>query len=118
MGQILDCGLTAVGTASSIRIDDDFKETCNQMQVTANVLGNEREMLHAEAILNFAHGNLSMAAKKWEDLISKYPNDMLAVKFGHDTYFYVGIFWHGMCAFGLEKCDDYIEAEKQARKVN
>lgn len=138
MGQILNCGLTAVSTATSILNDKDFKIDCDNMKSKAIRIGNEREKLHAKAITDFAHGNLNEAARHWEVILEKYPNDLLAAKFAHDTYFYLGDksrlketaegvirnmkssipcsnFLYGMYAFGLEECGEYEESEKQAR---
>lgn len=31
-----------------------------------------------------------MAAEVWEDILLDHPTDMTALKFAHDTYFYMG----------------------------
>ena len=76
----------------------------------------------------------------WESILTEFPQDLLALKFAHDTYFYLGYshqmrdsvarvlpFWkpsiplygyvHGMHSFGLEETNLYVEAEASARKV-
>ena len=30
------------------------------------------------------------ACSVWEDILLEYPQDMLAIKFAHDSYFYLG----------------------------
>ncbi|VDM83750.1 unnamed protein product, partial [Strongylus vulgaris] len=80
------------------------------------------------------------AANTWEQILKDYPTDLLAIKFAHDTYFYLGdakikrdsiqavlpkhkgtepcySYLHGMLAFGLEECEQYEEAEKEALKA-
>ncbi|VDO15417.1 unnamed protein product [Haemonchus placei] len=82
----------------------------------------------------------SAAARTWEEILKDYPTDLIAIKFAHDTYFYLGdaknirdsikavlpkhkgtepcySYLHGMLAFGLEECEQYAEAEKEALKV-
>ncbi|KAK6037160.1 hypothetical protein COOONC_25335 [Cooperia oncophora] len=84
-------------------------------------------------------GKQSAAAQTWEDILKDHPTDLIAIKFAHDTYFYLGdsknirdsikavmpkhkgtepcySFLHGMLAFGLEECEQYAEAEKEALK--
>ncbi|VDD93384.1 unnamed protein product [Enterobius vermicularis] len=139
MGNILNCGLTAVGTAKSALNDSGFKKDCDDLKMSAVTFGNKREQLHAEAVYAFAYGNLNQATRYWENLLEKYPNDILAAKFLHDTYFYLGdkvrlertaanaikanresdpcfSFLYGMHAFGLEECGNYVDSEKEARQ--
>uniref|UniRef100_A0A1I8C0Y0 Tetratricopeptide repeat protein 38 n=1 Tax=Meloidogyne hapla TaxID=6305 RepID=A0A1I8C0Y0_MELHA len=79
------------------------------------------------------------ACNEWENILEEYPNDLMALKFAHTGYFYTGdhlamrdsiarlidkwdkekyqcySYLHGMHAYGLEECGEYIEAEKQAK---
>lgn len=34
--------------------------------------------------------NFPKASDVWEDILVDYPTDMLALKFAHDAYFYMG----------------------------
>lgn len=30
------------------------------------------------------------ACNEWEDILAEYPNDLMALKFAHTGYFYIG----------------------------
>ena len=36
------------------------------------------------------HSKCEDAFNIWEDILKDHPTDMLALKFAHDTYFYLG----------------------------
>ena len=36
------------------------------------------------------HRNMNAACTLWEDILFQKPKDMLAIKFSHDAYFYLG----------------------------
>ncbi|PIO62419.1 hypothetical protein TELCIR_16019 [Teladorsagia circumcincta] len=133
-------GVEAIGTGIGARTNADFRKQLEQLQIDAAKTGNEREQKHAKAVQQFAEGKQSAAALTWEDILKDYPTDLIAIKFAHDTYFYLGdsknirdsvkavmpkhkgtepcySFLHGMLAFGLEECQEYAEAEKEALKV-
>ncbi|KIH54608.1 tetratricopeptide repeat protein, partial [Ancylostoma duodenale] len=133
-------GLEGIGTGIGARTNETFRKALEDLQVDAAKHGNEREKLHAKAVQQFGEGKQSSAAKTWEEVLKKYPTDLMAIKFAHDTYFYLGdakmirdsvqavlpkhkgtepcySYLHGMLAFGLEECEQYAEAEKEALKA-
>lgn len=96
--------------------------------------GNEREALHAEAIGQWSTGHLHAAARTLDDLLQRWPTDLLALNMGHLLDFATGDaanlrdriarslpafdpahphhgFVNGMFAFGLEECGHYARAE-------
>ncbi|XGW12332.1 hypothetical protein V3C99_013217 [Haemonchus contortus] len=132
-------GVEAIGTGTSARTNAEFRKQLEQLQLDAAKNGNEREQKHAKAVQQFAEGKQSAAARTWEEILKDYPTDLIAIKFAHDTYFYLGdaknirdsikavlpkhkgnepcySYLHGMLAFGLEECEQYAEAEKEALK--
>jgi hypothetical protein len=52
--------------------------------------GSPRERRHLEAARRWASGDITGAADVWEDILLDYPTDALALRFAHDTYFYLG----------------------------
>ncbi|WKX97898.1 hypothetical protein Q1695_013528 [Nippostrongylus brasiliensis] len=133
-------GLEAIGTGVGARTNAAFREQLEKLQVDAAKYGNERERKHAKAVQQFAEGKQSAAAHTWEEILKEHPTDLIAIKFAHDTYFYLGdakmirdsvqavlpkhsgsepcySLLHGMLAFGLEECEQYREAEAEANKA-
>ncbi|MCD2173595.1 tetratricopeptide repeat protein [Rhizobium sp. C4] len=49
-----------------------------------------RERLHLSAAKAWAGGRIIDAAGIWEDILLDNPTDALALRFAHDTYFYLG----------------------------
>ncbi|QYA17026.1 tetratricopeptide repeat protein [Rhizobium sp. AB2/73] len=105
---------------------------------------NPRERKHLEAAKAWAAGEMIRATTIWEDILLDHPRDALALRFCHDTYFYLGAsqtirdsvarvlpHWShsdpaygyvlGQYAFGLEECSELRHAEKvayQAIEIN
>ncbi len=96
------------------------------------------ERAHVAAFEAFHAGDIRGAAAVWEQILIHQPHDILALRFAHDTYFYLGDaanlrdsparvlpawgegddltgFIKSMHAFGLEECGDYRGAEASAR---
>ncbi len=49
-----------------------------------------REKRHLNAACAWADGALIRATEIWEDILLDHPTDALALRFAHDTYFYLG----------------------------
>ncbi|XP_050392408.1 tetratricopeptide repeat protein 38 isoform X1 [Patella vulgata] len=140
MGNVVKNGLDLLGTGKTVNLDPEFKldiEKLNKLCEARNITNREKQ--HVEAIKQFANGRTDNAYNAWESIISEHPHDMLALKFAHDTYFYLGLKtdmrdstgrvikkWNdniplygyllGMHSFGLEETDLFDEAEKTAKK--
>jgi hypothetical protein len=52
--------------------------------------GTARERMHFYAARAMAAGELFNAAGIWEEILLEHPRDALALRFAHDTYFYLG----------------------------
>jgi hypothetical protein len=95
--------------------------------------GNEREQAHASAIGAWLGGDWGGAARRLDDLLVRWPGDLLALMFGHQLDFFTGDaaslrdrpirslramdpahphspFVRGMASFGLEEAGHYGEA--------
>ncbi|XP_013384664.1 tetratricopeptide repeat protein 38 isoform X2 [Lingula anatina] len=140
MGRVLTNGLDLIGTGRTINLDPDFKAAINTMtDMAAKQDITERERQHAKAIQMWAEGDTTGACHVWEDILVAHPTDMLALKFAHDSYFYLGYqphmrdsiarvlpYWKptmplygylfGMHSFGLVETSLFSEAEKVSRK--
>lgn len=95
---------------------------------------NEREKLHFLATEAWANKKIDRAIAYCEEIVVRYPQDLLAVQQGQYHYFYLGDklrltsiagnalnanagnhYLMGMLAFGLEQSDRLDEAEQLAR---
>uniref|UniRef100_A0A8D0H1Z4 Tetratricopeptide repeat protein 38 n=1 Tax=Sphenodon punctatus TaxID=8508 RepID=A0A8D0H1Z4_SPHPU len=100
----------------------------------------EREKLHVSALEILASGHLSKACGVWDQILQSYPTDLLALRFAHDTYFFLGyhtqmrdsiarVYRHwtpdiplssyvkGLYSFGLMETNFYDHAEKLANEA-
>lgn len=98
------------------------------------------ERAHVAAFDAWHSGDIRGAAALWEEILLHQPHDIWALRFAHDTYFYLGdaanlrdsparvlpawparddlrSFIDSMHAFGLEECGDYRAAEKTGRRA-
>ncbi|XP_041651555.1 tetratricopeptide repeat protein 38 [Cheilinus undulatus] len=138
MGHVICTGLELAGTGTSVRLNERLAGDVKRMVELANNQDiSPRERLHVRAMELFSHGNFSKACDVWEDILVDYPTDMLALKFSHDAYFYIGAqnklrdsvarvlpYWKphmplasylkGMYSFGLLETRAYDQAEKVA----
>src|SRR5205823_1064228 len=96
--------------------------------------------LHTQALHHWSLGHFSKATDTWEQILVRYPFDMMAIKFAFDTYVHTGgremlrdsiarvqpiwevsadrplkSYLYGMYAFGLNETNMIERAEKEAR---
>ncbi|XP_059043266.1 tetratricopeptide repeat protein 38 isoform X2 [Mustela lutreola] len=141
MGHAIANGLVLIGTGSSVRLDRELDQAVKTMvEVSQTQPLTQRERLHVSAVETFAKGNFSRACELWEQILWDHPTDMLALKFSHDAYFYLGYqeqmrdsvariypFWtpsiplssyvKGIYSFGLMETNFYDKAEKLAKEA-
>ncbi|XP_037770189.1 tetratricopeptide repeat protein 38 isoform X1 [Chelonia mydas] len=91
MGHVIANGLVLIGTGSSVRLDKELDSAMKKMMALSESQPlTEREKLHVSALDMFATGCLPKACDIWDKILQDHPTDMLALKFAHDTYFYLG----------------------------
>ncbi|XP_048805471.1 tetratricopeptide repeat protein 38-like [Lagopus muta] len=141
MGHVIANGLELIGTGSSVRLNRDLGSALKTMMTLSRSQPlTEREKLHVLALDMFASGQLPKACDVWEQILQNHPTDLLALKFSHDTYFYLGYqiqmrdsvarvfpFWtpdvplssyvKGFYSFGLMETNFFDRAEKLAREA-
>ncbi len=99
-----------------------------------------RERKHVAALAGWHRGNLIEALAAWEAILAEHPTDILALRFSHFWYFWLGRAvdmrastertvpaWSdalpgygtllAMRAFGAEECGDYAAAERDGRRA-
>ncbi|XP_053382109.1 tetratricopeptide repeat protein 38-like isoform X1 [Mercenaria mercenaria] len=141
MGHVIKNGLELLGTGTNVRLNKDLANGIDTMvKLAGSQAGlSDREKKHVNAVKLWSDGEMSDACNVWEDILMENPYDMLALKFAHDTYFYLGYstpmrdslgrvfpqwkdsmplygYLYGMYSFGLEETNLYAEAEKIAGK--
>lgn len=138
MGHVISTGLELVGTASSTRLNERLASAVGKtVELAKSQDITPRERLHVKAMEFFSHGNFPKACDTWEDILVDHPTDMLALKFAHDGYFYMGAqtqmrdsvvrvlphwkphmplssYLKGLYSFGLLETRFYDQAEKVA----
>ncbi|XP_068826213.1 tetratricopeptide repeat protein 38 [Capricornis sumatraensis] len=141
MGHAIANGLVLIGTGSSVRLDKELDAAVKTMvEISKTQPLTHREQLHVSAVETFAKGNFPKACELWEQILQEHPTDMLALKFSHDAYFYLGYqeqmrdsvarvypFWtpdvplssyvKGIYSFGLMETNLYDQAEKLAKEA-
>uniref|UniRef100_A0A8C3A2V7 Tetratricopeptide repeat domain 38 n=1 Tax=Cyclopterus lumpus TaxID=8103 RepID=A0A8C3A2V7_CYCLU len=133
MGHVITTGLELMSTASSPRLNESLASAVRRtVELATSQVLSPRERLHVKAIERF-----TKACDVWEYILVDHPTDLLALKFAHDGYFYVGAQAHlrdsvarvlphwkphtplfsylkGMYSFGLLETRAYDQAEKVA----
>ncbi|XP_031993863.1 tetratricopeptide repeat protein 38 [Hylobates moloch] len=141
MGHAISTGLVLIGTGSSVKLDKELDLAVKTMvEISRTQPLTRREQLHVSAVETFANGNFPKACELWEQILQDHPTDMLALKFSHDAYFYLGYqeqmrdsvariypFWtpdiplssyvKGIYSFGLMETNFYDQAEKLAKEA-
>uniref|UniRef100_A0A665WAZ9 Tetratricopeptide repeat protein 38 n=1 Tax=Echeneis naucrates TaxID=173247 RepID=A0A665WAZ9_ECHNA len=138
MGHVISTGLELGATTSSTRLNEQLAFAVKRTVELANSQDiTPRERLHVKAMELFSHGNFPKACEVWEDILVDHPTDLLALKFAHDGYFYMGAqipmrdsvarvlphwkphmplssYLKGLYSFGLLETRFYDKAEKVA----
>ena len=101
---------------------------------------NNRELGHLAAIRHWIEGDFYAAVQVWEDVLTRYPRDLIALQLAHLTHVLLGdvvgqrdtvarVFplWDetvpgyefvlGFYSFGLEENSDYLRAEELGREA-
>ena len=139
MGNVIALGLELMATGRTIRLDSEFAQQFKNLEdMSKNA--TPREKLHCKAVCEWSKEHYANAHNTWEEILVDYPNDLLALKFAHDAYFYLGEsqmirdsvarvlpswkesnpfygYLKGMHAFGLEETNLYSDAEKAGREA-
>ncbi|MGZ4673370.1 MAG: tetratricopeptide repeat protein [Ilumatobacteraceae bacterium] len=112
---------------------DDLATAQAAWQALSEAGGNDREQAHAAAIGAWLSGDWGKAASSLDELLHRYPTDVLALMIGHQLDFFLGdaqnlrdrplrslrelpgddphaAFVRGMAAFGLEEAGHYGQA--------
>jgi tetratricopeptide (TPR) repeat protein len=107
---------------------------------TAAVGATPRERRHVAALAAWHRGSLIEALAAWEAILAEHPTDLMALRFSHFWYFWLGRAtdmrasvertvpaWSdalpgygtllAMRAFGAEECGDYAAAERDGRRA-
>lgn len=112
---------------------DDLATVRLAIDALEATFANERERAHGWAIAAWAAGDWAGAARRLDDLLQRWPTDVLALMFGHQLDFFIGDaqnlrdrplrvlreldadhphvgFVRGMASFGLEEAGHYGQA--------
>ncbi|XP_003745106.1 tetratricopeptide repeat protein 38 [Galendromus occidentalis] len=138
LGRVFTHQIQLIGTGTSGRKNPQILSELKELRKSVAFI-TDRESSHLDAAIWLAEGQMSAACLVLEDILKKYPTDMLAIKVAHDCYFYLGNqsemlasiervlprwsshsplqnYLYGMQAFGLCETGQYEEAGKIALK--
>ena len=141
IGKCLKMGLEMLGTNALLR-SSTFKSQIDDLNLKAEKLKptlTRRELMHVKAIEYLHRGALPDAVDLWEQILIEHPTDILALKFNHSCYFYLGWstemhqsiarvlpfyklstpyynYLYGMMAFGLAESNRFQQAKENALK--
>lgn len=122
---------------------DTLRSKARQVYEKALVLGEHaspREKTHIKALGLWSHDDKASAIKVWDEILSEFPHDTVALRLGHFGHFYAGEavamrtalegafsawgpslpnyhFLLGMRAFAFEETGDYEQAETNGRQA-
>ncbi|EEC14790.1 conserved hypothetical protein, partial [Ixodes scapularis] len=69
MGQVLETGLTLIGTGESVSTSEVLRKDVARLAAIAKEgCPSRRERLHVDAVLAWSRGRMSRAAALWEDI--------------------------------------------------
>lgn len=136
MGHLFKAGWLT--QAMETRIYDDMVAAVAAAEALSGG-ANERELGHLSALRSWLRGDFFGALQKWEEVVTLYPKDLLALQLAHLTDVLLGnvvgqrdvvarVFnlWDenvpgyefvlGFYSFGLEENGDYFKAEEMGRR--
>lgn len=142
MGHVINNGIQLIGTGTNPKLDNNLRqnlERCYKLASSGCRDLSNSEKFHVNGLRYLADGFMNEACLTWEQILLDCPTDMLAVKFAHDCYFYLGRqteirdsiarvlpdwspklplygYLMGMYSFGLCETSRYEQAEQCARK--
>ena len=142
LGHCLKNGLELIGTSSSSSTQY-FRTDLNKFNSLVEKIHShltQRERDHVAAIQCLFKGNPDKACDLWETILIDSPTDLMALKFAHDCYFYMGQAtqmrdsvarvlpsWHaatplyselyGIYSFGLVQSNNFHQAKTAASKA-
>lgn len=139
MGHVIDIGLNLLNIPTMNKDMQIKLDNLNKLKEANKQTITDRELMHINALNVYSTGNIPSATNVWEQILIQYPTDLLALKFAHDAYFYLGYqaqmrdsiarvipFWkasqplynylYGMWSFGLVQTNFFNEAERAAKK--
>ncbi|XP_067090654.1 tetratricopeptide repeat protein 38 isoform X1 [Osmerus mordax] len=140
MGHVITTGLELVGTGKSVRLDEGLAAAVRRtVELARSQDVTPRERLHVRAMELFSKGSFPKACDVWEEILVEHPTDLLALKFAHDGFFYLGAqtqmrdsvarvlphwkphmplysYLKGLYSFGLLETHFYDQAEKMAKE--
>jgi hypothetical protein len=139
MGHVVDVGLQLVNCPENFKAYEVELRNLNLLKEKKQESLTKRELLHVEALNILACGDLPKSCECWEEILVGYPHDLLALKFAHDSYFYLGYsremrdsvahvlplwkpstplygYLYGMQSFGLSQTNFFNQAERAAQK--
>ncbi|MFK7944793.1 MAG: tetratricopeptide repeat protein [Paracoccaceae bacterium] len=125
--------------AMETRIYDDMVQAFENAAALAR-RANNRELGHLAAVRHWINGDFHAAVQVWEDVLTRYPRDLIALQLAHlshvllgdvtgqrDTVARVFPLWDetvpgyefvlGFYSFGLEENGDYLRAEELGREA-
>ena len=139
MGHVLNLGVSLIGNSEFLHKNSKNHDFLSEILKRSKRNITIREKLHMEAIEKALEGDLPEACEIWERILLRDPTDILAAKFAHDSYFYLGFkeqmrdsiarilplwdkslplysYLYGMLSFGLAETNYLKEAEEIAKK--
>lgn len=91
LGRCLMSGLELIGASSEPSgLQNKSKLTELNSIVSSTKDLTKRELDHVEAIRCLYRGDIVKACDLWEWILIEHPTDLMALKFAHDSYFYLG----------------------------
>ena len=53
----------------------------------------KREQQHVDALEAWCVGNLNQTVRIWDNILTEYPHDILALRLSHNMHFFLGDIW-------------------------